>query len=126
MPEDGSKREARYKRNSVRSYLNYRRILLRAAEKLGWVRLPPALPREWERIIERLPKDKNYRTIALYAATKGKNPSDLTDSDLDEWLQFAISHGRTFRYASELKGCFRNRIFRVGLQAFFPTLRRHC
>lgn len=84
--------------------------------------MPPALPREWERIIERLPKDKNYRTIALYAASKGKNPSNLTDSDLDEWLQFAISQGRTFRYASELKGCFRNRIFRLGLQAYFPSL----
>jgi len=111
-----------YKRNSVRSYMNYRRILLRAAEKLGWVRMSPALPREWERIIERLPKDKNYRTIAFYAASKGKNPSNLTDSDLDEWVQFAIAQGRTFRYASELKGCFRNRIFRLGLQAYFPNL----
>jgi hypothetical protein len=114
-----------YKRNSVRSYMNYRRILLREAEKLGWVRQAPQLPLEWECVLELMPKDRSYRTIAVFAASRARKPSDLTDSDLDDWLQAAVSQGKTFRYARELRGYFRSRVLRLGLQGYFPKLSLH-
>ena len=114
-----------YKRNSVRSYMNYCRILLRQAEKLGWVHRLPVLPEEWETVLLQMPRDKNYAAIAMYAASKGKKPSDLTDDDLEEWVRAAILQGRTYRYANQLRSCFRGRVLRTGLAADFPNLSLH-
>jgi integrase len=114
-----------YKRNSVRSYMNYRRILLREAEKFGWVRQPSPLPVEWESVLELMPKDRSYRTIAVFAASRGKKPLDLTDTDLEDWLQAAVSQGRSFRYARELKGYFHSHVLRLGLRGYFPKLSLH-
>lgn len=111
-----------YRRNSIRSYMGYRRILLRHAETLGWTYEQLALPEEWEAVLKLLGNGNPYRPIAAYAAQKGKHPSVLTDFDLVDWQQQAISLGSSYRSVMSLRSNFRSRILRSGLTKRFPML----
>src|ERR1700687_1955754 len=86
-PEFGSfLRQRRFKRNSVRSYLNYLRILISTARTLGWKEQNLELEPLWGPLILAIPKGSWIRkivSIPRYAIQIGIKPQDFGDTDLE-------------------------------------------
>lgn len=74
----------KYAENSIQAFVNDLATLLRYAEDMGWspwAEIPPA----WLPIFDAA-KEKRCRTICRYAAGHGKQPSDITQDDVDQWV----------------------------------------
>jgi integrase len=84
----------RYKEGSVRSYVNYLRMLLEAAEGLGW-RPFVHLPVEWQRVIDLASKNKCLTVMKFMAQAKG-TPAEVTQEDLHNWIELSINEGNFF------------------------------
>jgi integrase len=86
----------RHKVGSVRSYVNYLRMLLDAAGDLGWK--PHArLSREWQALLDEA-KRKECLTIAKSLAQKKDSPEQITAEDLERWIEASVKGG--MRYVS--------------------------
>jgi hypothetical protein len=103
-------KERRFKRNSVRSYLNYLRILVKNATKLGWTERNPELELLWSPLLQAIPRrDWRSRIISIprYALQMGVAPLAFDESHLDNWADWLLKQGRTLSYVSHLKRTFR-------------------
>ncbi|MBI3895967.1 MAG: hypothetical protein HY313_08545 [Acidobacteria bacterium] len=114
--------ERRFKRNSVRSYINYHRLLLVEAKKLGWTPQPTEAEIAWERFLPWFCKRRGCPQILQFAIRKGKNPRAFSERDLDDWTAEMFRRGRKYAYVKALRGYFRKQIHRNGLAAEFPML----
>jgi hypothetical protein len=117
-------REKGFKRNSIRSYTNYLRILLQRARELGWSESSPELAAAWENIYGRMQGSNagGSRAILRYALRNGKGPADFTEADLNQWAEQALSEGRTRGYVRSIKGRFKKCVFDDGLDSELPGL----
>jgi hypothetical protein len=106
-PEFGSfLRERRFKRNSVRSYLNYLRILVRIATELGWTERNPEVELLWRPLLLAIPRrswKSRIISIPRYALQIGVAPMAFDDSHLDNWAVRMLIQGRTLSYVSHVK-----------------------
>ena len=91
----------RYKRNSVRSYANYERILLAKAEESGW-NPDDAFPEAWRGVLALAPENK-CADIAKYLARVRKTPASVTIEDVDGWLQMKTEQGSAYKYMRSKK-----------------------
>ena len=82
------------KENSIRSYVNYARILLRIAAELGW-KPNHAVPEEWRTVLA-LAKERKCETLANYIATVKKRPRDVSIEDVDHWVQMRSQQGNSY------------------------------
>jgi hypothetical protein len=115
--------ERRYPYNSVKSYLNYARMLVEEARYFGWVSHRPDVTKEWEKIRQCVWNPKlNAALVVKYAISIGKAPGLFTDQDLKEWCGLAAAQGRSVRCLRDVAAGFRNRIFQAGLDALLPNL----
>jgi len=118
-PEFGSfLRERHFKRNSVRSYLNFLRILINTAQALGWKGQDPKIERLWEPILLAIPNQGWKTTVASiprYALQMGIAPAAFDESHLDGWADWMLKQGRNVSYVSKLKRMFRTFVFAHGL-----------
>jgi hypothetical protein len=113
----------RLKRNSVRSYLNYLRILLQEANQCGWTQESTPIVEAWAHILEGLQaKYPSCRGIVRYAILKGKTPASFTETDLGDWFNRMIAAGRSYKTLMKLRQEFRRFIFQRGLGAETPGL----
>ncbi|WP_348265282.1 hypothetical protein P8935_12215 [Telmatobacter sp. DSM 110680] len=87
----------KYKENSIRAYVNYLRILLEAAEALGWKPLA-RISEQWQDVLNRASHVGCFG-IAKWLSQKKTNPSDVTPADTDCWLALKIQQGTTYRTA---------------------------
>jgi integrase len=118
-----------FKRNSIRSYVNYLRILLDRAEQLGWRKNSPEIENKWVEIRAHVSTAKSGSQIVHWAIAAGKSPADFTDGDLDLCAAEQTRLGRGFEYVRNLKARFRKSIVRAGLTNQLPKLsfgRRDC
>src|SRR5579862_8879556 len=110
-------KERRFKRNSIRSYLNYVRILLQKARELGWNEIDPEVEAAWQPILAAIPA-RTWLTkivsVVRYGVHQGTKPSDFGESDLEGWAQWMLKQQRTQSYVRALKGGFRSFVFRNG------------
>ena len=111
-----------FKRNSIRSYTNYLRILRQKAGELGWTECSPELASAWESARRATSKAVGCSEIIRYAIQNAKKPSDFSESDLTNWAEAAVERGRRFEYIVTVKSRFRNRIFQAELGSEFPNL----
>jgi hypothetical protein len=115
--------ERRYPYNSVKSYLNYARMLVEVARHFGWVSHRPDVTKEWEIIRQSVWQPKhNADQIVKYAISIGRAPALFTDKDLEEWCALTLSQGRALRYVRDVAAQFCKRILRAGADALLPNL----
>jgi hypothetical protein len=111
-----------FKRNTIRSYVNYLRILLDRAEQIGWRKDSPELANKWDEIRSHVSSAKGCSGIVRWAIAAGKSPADFTDGDLDLCAAKLTRLGRGFEYVRSLKARFRKSILRAGLNNQLPKL----
>jgi hypothetical protein len=121
LPQFGAYlRERRFKRHSIRSYLNYARILLRKARDLGWVGTDPDVEAAWAPVLATIPSQNwqsRIRGIVGFATQRNVKPSAFGESELESWSEWMLKQGRKRSYVRSLRGMFRSFVFRNG----FPT-----
>jgi integrase len=115
-------RERGYKRNSVRSYANYLRILFRKAKELGWSICSPQIMEAWEEMFSGVRKIKGCVGIVRYSLQMGKAPAQFTEADLADWAETNIRAGRRLHYIREVQRNFKKYIFERGLSSGLPNL----
>jgi integrase len=107
-------RQCHFKPNSVRSYLNYLRILIKTAQDLGWREQDPELERLWRPLLLAIPtqgRKNRIASIPRYALQMGIRPADFGESHLNNWSDWLLKQGRTLFYVSRLKSSFRTFVF---------------
>lgn len=117
-------KERGLRRNTVRSYSNFVRILLQKARGLGWNECTLELKNAWEETRLSTSKLVGCSEIIRYAIRNGIEPGDFTESDLTKWAGAAVQNGRRHEYIVQVKAKFRKRIFQAGLGPKFPHLLR--
>jgi hypothetical protein len=115
----GYLQDRRFKRNSIRTYMYYTRLLIRKARLLGWETTSPGLEDEWKRI---LPIAKRYKcaTVIRYAIRKGLTPAQFSESHLKDMAETMIQEGRSFQQAIAVQWRFRKCVRESGLQVDLP------
>ena len=112
-----------FKRNSIRSYTNYLRILLQKAAKLGWIPCAPQTFVAWREISAAVAKSGGGSAVVHYAIKNGKSPTDFTENDLHLFGDAAIRDGRTYKWVTQVQRYFRQSVFKAGLDSRVPHLR---
>jgi integrase len=115
-------RERRFKRNSIRSYANFLRILLAKARELGWSECSPDVERAWEEIRRVTRKKLACSTIIRYAIRNGLTPAQFTEAHLTNWREAAIRDGRSAGYLTDIKGRLKKAVYDAGLSWMLPRL----
>lgn len=83
-----------YKENSIRSYVNFLRILLDSATELGWRPLA-ALTDEWQAVLNRA-RRLHCIAIAKFLSQTKATPSDIAIDDVEGWLALQVQHGTRY------------------------------
>jgi len=115
----------RFKRNSVRSYRNYLRILVQKAEALGWAPEISKAEVSWKEFLADIPTTRDNRPIrwvARFAIEINRDPGEFSDKDLDDWGIQAIERGLKYRTVRNSKWIFRRQIQKRNLKDQFPRL----
>ncbi len=89
----------KYKENSVRTYVNFVRILLNYARVLGHD-LSREVPEAWREVLA-LSNAQRCGAIALHLMRTRKDPRDVTIEDVNSWLAMISREGLAFLYAQK-------------------------
>ena len=108
----------KYTENSVRSYVNYVRILIRISRNLGW-RPGQNLPQEWQRILP-LARKRKCADIVHYLAQTTKSPKDVTINEMEEWLDVRLQEGLKYNGQRDKKNRFWRLLKDCGWHANLP------
>jgi integrase len=84
----------KYKKNAVRSYINYVRILLVKAKALGW-KPGRVAPEAWREVLA-MSQAKGCSGIAVHLMHNKENPKNVTIEDVNDWLM--KGPGKELRY----------------------------
>ena len=114
--------ERKFKPNSIKSYINFLRILLQQAVELGWRDQSSDMTPEWQEVRACISPKRGCLGIIKFALRHGRSPNDFSDEDLERWAEEQLSLGHRFEYIRGLKGCFRTYIKRGGFAHRFPHL----
>jgi integrase len=87
----------KYGRHSVRSYLNYLRILVSKAKELGYTTVRPIAP-AWEKLLPEA-RRVNCGSIFRYFARSGMAPGSVAEVDLCAWIQKRVERGFGYQTA---------------------------
>ena len=120
--QDPEVTEPKLKRLSIKSYLNYLRILVESAQRFGWTQHSPELERQWGEIRAAVSSAVGLRGIVGYAIRQGTAPATFTDKTLDDWAEQQFRRGREYQYVRDLKTQFRKRVLWAGLSQQLPKL----
>ncbi len=93
-----------YKEASIRSYVNYARILIKQAQARGW-RPGDGLSEQWLSIVETA-KKKRCGVLARSMAKLGKAPGEITAADVERWIADRVQQGCSFKYEKAKKRLF--------------------
>jgi hypothetical protein len=109
-------------RNSIRSYINYARILLNLAAELGWVRTPGATELAWQAALAGHLLPEGCPGLVRFGVARGIPPQQFDDADLDAFIGFKVANGRHPKYARKVASAFRGFLADRGLSGRFPRL----
>lgn len=109
----------KYAENSIRTYVNHVRNLLRAAQILGWK--PGAdLPDGWRSVLS-LAKRRKCLDIAIELATLSKCPDEVRAEDVENWVKRQVQGGVAYRVARGKRGRFWSLLKDCGFTKELPT-----
>jgi integrase len=94
----------KYTEASIRSYVNYLRILINQAGVLGWS-AGNSVPEIWQKVLN-LARAEKCEELAIHLSHIRKRPQDVLSADVDAWVQKVIREDRTYRSATLEKGHF--------------------
>jgi hypothetical protein len=78
----------KYAENSVRTYVNHVRILLKSARGLGW-QPSEAVPEDWRGVLA-IAAEKKCADVVLHLAKIRTSPRGVTKEDVDDWVSKAL------------------------------------
>jgi integrase len=90
--------QKKYKKNSIRSYQNYVRILVEKARELGWVASRPLIPETWAAISTIAIKQNCMRPLK-FLAKLGVSPCDVSEEDLSGFIKAMVELDESYPYA---------------------------
>jgi len=96
----------KYKENSVRTYVNHVRILLKSARKYGWK--PTEVPEAWRGVFA-IASTQKCVCITRHLARLRKSLNDVLVEDVDQWVDQRTKNGYSYRQA-QLNG---TRLWRI-------------
>src|ERR1039458_7166608 len=85
------------KSNSIRSYMNFRRILLKSAAEFGWKAENP-VPEAWRDVLA-LATKRECLDLARHLSQLRKIPGQVTIEDVDRWVEKRVQQGITHCWA---------------------------
>lgn len=112
-----------FRRNSVRSYLNYLRVLIKVADELGWSMPHPEIPAPW-RAIYSVARTRKCGSVVRYAIEHSIEPAAFGDEELERWANAAMAAGLSYSRSKVVKHVFRKAVFAAGLNTLMPGLSR--
>lgn len=92
----------KYARNSIRTFVNYTRILISLSSKHGWE--PGKEIREEWRKPAALAEGRHCRSIVTYFSKRFKSPSDVTNVDINDWILKRVQQGHSLKNAQRMRG----------------------
>lgn len=95
---------SKYKENSIRSYVNYLRILLNSAREMGWK--PNETVSEAWLGVTALAVQRKCKRIVKYFARAKRSPLDVTIEDADRWAQLMVERGHSHKHMMREKTLF--------------------
>ncbi|MGO9083681.1 MAG: hypothetical protein ACLQBK_00505 [Candidatus Sulfotelmatobacter sp.] len=93
-----------FKENTIRSYVNHARILLKHASELGW-KPSDVVSEDWRSVVE-LASVKGCKDLAKYLSRSRKSPTDVALEDVDDWIQMKLQQGSSYAYINNKKTRF--------------------
>ncbi len=115
-------KEKGLRRNSIRSYINYVRIFHQKAKELGWAEISLEVEGEWKEVLRVTSSVEGCSGVVRDAIRKGRVPKDFTETDLADWAEAALKHGRNFVYVRRVTFQFKKCVSEAGLSSLFPNL----
>jgi hypothetical protein len=109
----------KYAQNSVRSYVNYARMLIGLARQYGW-RPDQTAPKEWQQVLA-LASRKKCTDIARYLAQVKKTPNDVTIEDVEYWADLRLQEGVSYTLVRAKKGLFWRLLMESGCNDNLPV-----
>jgi hypothetical protein len=94
----------KYSCNSVRSYLNFVRILLKSARDCGW-KPSEVVPDEWRGVLA-LAVEMKCVDIVNDLARIRPTPDGVTIEDVDSWVEMKVQQNRSYGWAAGRKKRF--------------------
>ena len=104
----------KYQKNSKRSYLNYVRILVEEARKLGWTPAHTGIPDAWTGVPGVGPKPKHL-ALVRFLVGRGLSPTDVREEDLAAWIKLKVDRGSSFRAGAHETTWLRRTLVRSGI-----------
>jgi integrase len=98
--------QARYTRNTVKSYIHSIGILLKLAREYSWDNPPEVMPSDWALVLS-MENASEVRSIVRYAVRLGVKPSTFSEEHLSTWCQEFVQKGRTLGTAISYASKFR-------------------
>ena len=111
-----------FTRHTVRSYMNYFRILLEKAGKVCGSLNSPEIEGLWSPIAAALSREYGSRDIVRDAVGRRTAPNDYSEQHLNHWCEQLVDRGRHPAYIRARVHAFRKRIQEAGLSDLFPKL----
>jgi len=85
---------SKYNENSIRSYVNFLRMILNAAGERGWKPFA-SISEDWQVVLQRASQAQCYGIAKFLSQAKAK-PADITAADTDSWLAIKIQQGTKY------------------------------
>lgn len=103
--------DRKYAEKSIRTYVNYVRILLNHAKDFGW-KSSEVEPEEWRAVLA-LAAEKRCQDVVRYLAGIRKTPREVTIEDVERWAHLSVDQGlshetartKTTRFWRLLRDC---------------------
>ena len=111
--------------NSIRTYINYVRILLKYSREFGWQPPAMAISQRWGAVLE-LSATKECTGLAKSLARIRKEPSDVTIEDLTNWALLKVQDNHSYQSARKQTLQFKRILRECGCMDLDPigTMRR--
>ena len=108
----------RYTENSVRTYVNQVRVLLKAARRLGW-NPDCAVSEQWSSLLMLAPKLR-LRDIVEHFSRITNSPTTVTFEDVDRWGESRIQDGILYTTVASKKNRFWRLLQKMGWTSRIP------
>jgi integrase len=104
---------SKYAQNSIRSYLNYSRILSGIATKMGWSSPLFTIPPDWSDLEPQIIRAL-CQGLVLHLVRIGRRPDTVHEDDLKAWVEKEVRQGRSWGNAHRKAGSLRRMIVKAG------------
>jgi hypothetical protein len=94
----------KYANNSIRTYVNHARRLLKSATQFGW-KPDESMPEEWRGVLA-LAEESSCADLAKYIAKMRKSPQEVTIEDVDGWVEICIQNRLSQEYSENKRTWF--------------------